>query len=90
MRTSLSSASAAMTPLGTVTTTRATVPARDIIDWSKFNPTCAAAAAEIFRPKLESVFAQIVALRAGKPTIFRTVNGYNDWLGGIDSASGDV
>jgi hypothetical protein len=58
------------------------------VDWSKFNPTCAAAAAEIFRPKLESVFAQIVALRAGKPTIFRTVNGYNDWLGGIDSASG--
>lgn len=61
---------------------------RDIIDWSKFNPTCAAAAAEIFRPKLESVFTQIVALRAGKPTIFRTINGYNDWLGGIDSANG--
>lgn len=63
-------------------------PTGDIIDWSKFNPTCAAAAAEVFRPKLESVFAQIVALRAGKPTIFRTINGYNDWIGGIDSASG--
>jgi lysophospholipase L1-like esterase len=60
------------------------------IDWSKFNPTCAAAAAEIFRPKLESVFAQIVALRAGKPTIFRTITPYNDWLGGIDSANGSV
>ncbi len=58
--------------------------------WSKFNPTCAAAAAEIFRPKLESVFSQIVALRAGKPTIFRTINGYNDWLGGIDQDSGSV
>gem|GEM_PF-1035070 len=60
----------------------------DSIDWSKFTPTCTAAAAENFRPKLESVFAQIVALRAGKPTIFRTINGYNDWLGGTDTATG--
>ena len=59
-------------------------------DWSKFNPTCAVAAAEIFRPKLESVFAQIVALRAGKPTIFRTINGYNDWIGGADFETGVV
>jgi lysophospholipase L1-like esterase len=58
--------------------------------WSKYNATCAAAAAEIFRPKLESVFAQIVALRAGKPTIFRTITPYNDWLGGIDGESGVV
>ena len=50
-------------------------------DWSKFNSTCAAAAAEIFRPKFESVYAQIVALRAGKPTLFRTINRYNDWIG---------
>jgi len=50
-------------------------------DWSKYNATCAAAAAEVFRPKFESVFAQIVALRAGKPTIFRTINAYNFWNG---------
>jgi CubicO group peptidase (beta-lactamase class C family) len=56
--------------------------------WSKYNATCVAAAAEIFRPKLESVFAQIVALRAGKPTIFRTITPYNDWLGGVDGESG--
>ena len=49
-------------------------PTNDYPDWSKFNPTCAAAAAELFRPRFESVFAQIVALRAGKPTIFRTTN----------------
>jgi hypothetical protein len=49
-------------------------------DWSKFNTTCAAAAAEIFRPKFEGVYAQIVALRAGKPTIFRTINVYNEWI----------
>jgi lysophospholipase L1-like esterase len=59
-------------------------------DWSKYNASCAAAAAEIFRPKLESVFAQIVALRAGKPTIFRTITPYNDWIGGVDGESGVV
>jgi len=56
-------------------------PTGNDVDWSKFNATCAAAAAEIFRPKLESVYAQIVALRAGKPTLFRTINVYNDWIG---------
>jgi len=56
-------------------------PTSDNPDWSKFNATCAAAAAEIFHPKFESVFSQIVALRAGKPTIFRTINRYNDWIG---------
>jgi len=55
-------------------------------DWSKYNSTCAAAAAEIFRPKFESVYAQIVALREGKPTIFRTINRYNDWIGWIGEA----
>ena len=55
-------------------------------DWSKYNTTCAAAAAEIFRPKFESVYAQIVALREGKPTIFRTINRYNDWIGWIGEA----
>jgi lysophospholipase L1-like esterase len=55
-------------------------------DWSEYNTTCAAAAAEIFRPKFESVYAQIVALREGKPTIFRTINRYNDWIGWIGEA----
>jgi lysophospholipase L1-like esterase len=56
-------------------------PNGDKPDWSKYNATCAAAAAEVFRPKFESVYAQIVALREGKPTIFRTINRYNDWIG---------
>jgi lysophospholipase L1-like esterase len=50
-------------------------------DWSKFDATCATAAAEIFRPKFESLYAQIVAMRVGKPTIFLTINRYNDWIG---------
>lgn len=56
-------------------------PTGDIPEWSKFDATCAAAAAEIFRPKFESLFAQIVTLRNGKPAIFRTINRYNDWIG---------
>lgn len=56
-------------------------PTGAIPDWTMFNATCAAAAAEMLRPKLESVFAQIVALRAGKPTIFLTTNTCNDWIG---------
>jgi lysophospholipase L1-like esterase len=56
-------------------------PTGDNPDWSKFDATCAAEAAEIFRPKFERLYAQIVDLRAGKPTIFLTVNRYNDWIG---------
>lgn len=56
-------------------------PNSDNPDWSKYTATCASEAAEMFRPKFESVFAQIVAMRAGKPTIFRTINRYNDWIG---------
>jgi lysophospholipase L1-like esterase len=61
-------------------------PNGDKPDWSKYNATCAAAAAEVFRPKFEKVYAQIVALREGKPTIFRTINRYNDWIGWTDGA----
>ena len=50
-------------------------------DWSKYNEACAVASAERFRLKYESMFSQIVALRQGKPTIFHTINRYNDWLG---------
>ncbi len=56
-------------------------PNGDNPDWSKYNATCATASAELFRPKFESVYSQIVALRGGKPTIFRTINRYNDWIG---------
>ncbi len=56
-------------------------PIRYTPDWSKYNATCAAGSADLFRTKYESVFSQIVALRQGKPTMFRTINRYNDWLG---------
>ncbi|HET9907394.1 MAG TPA: GDSL-type esterase/lipase family protein [Anaerolineales bacterium] len=56
-------------------------PNGDNPDWSKYNAECAIASAELFQPKFESVYSQIVALRDGKPTIFRTINRYNDWNG---------
>lgn len=56
-------------------------PGGDNPDWSKFDAECAVASAELFRPKFESVYSQIVALRGGKPTIFRTINRYDDWIG---------
>ena len=56
-------------------------PNGDNPDWSKYNAECAIASAELFRSKFESVYSQIVELRGGKPTIFRTINRYNDWNG---------
>lgn len=56
-------------------------PNGDNPDWSKYNAKCAVASAELFRPKYESVYSQIAALRVGKLTIFRTINRYNDWIG---------
>lgn len=50
-------------------------------DWLKYDITCATATAEMFRPKFESAYSQIVSLRGGKPTIFRTINVYNEWIG---------
>jgi hypothetical protein len=56
-------------------------PNGDNPDWSKYNAECAAASAELFRPKYENLYSQIADLRDGKPTILRTINRYNDWNG---------
>jgi hypothetical protein len=52
-------------------------------DWSEVDQpqACAAASAEEYRPQFEALFSQIAALRDGKPTILRTINRYNDWIG---------
>lgn len=50
-------------------------------DWSKYTDKCIAAEVKRFTPIYESVYSKIAALRAGKPTILRTVNRYNDWNG---------
>jgi lysophospholipase L1-like esterase len=50
-------------------------------DWSKVNARCAKTAAETSRPQFDQLFSRLVDLRAGKPTIFLTVNKYSDWIG---------
>src|SRR6478672_8443168 len=49
--------------------------------WAKYDDACIAHEVERFRPSYEEVFSRIAALRAGKPTILRTINRYNDWIG---------
>lgn len=39
------------------------------------------ASAKEYRPQFESLFADIAAMRRGEPTILRTINRYNDWIG---------
>ena len=56
-------------------------PADQPMDWSTITDECIAAEVERFTPKYEAVFASIAALRAGKPTILRAINRYNDWIG---------
>ena len=59
------------------------------LDWSKFTAKCLAESVEAIRPQVESIYATIVDLRAGKPTVFRTINRSNDWIGD-DSVSPDA
>jgi lysophospholipase L1-like esterase len=53
----------------------------DDVDWSMYTDACIAAEVARFTPKYENVYAAIAALRAGKPTILRTIDRYNDWTG---------
>lgn len=50
-------------------------------DWSKFTDKCIAAEVARFTPKYEAVYERVANLRAGKPTILRTIDRYNDWNG---------
>ena len=56
-------------------------PADETIDWTAFTDECIAAEVERFTPKYLEVFSTIAALRGDKPTILRTINRYNDWIG---------
>ena len=53
----------------------------DSPDWSKFTEDCIATEVKRFSPVYQQVFERIAELRAGKPTILRTINRYNDWNG---------
>jgi lysophospholipase L1-like esterase len=56
-------------------------PYSEFPDWSKFTDECIATEVARFSPGYAAVFKRIAALRAGKPTVLRTIDGYNDWIG---------
>lgn len=58
----------------------------DSPDWSAMTDECAVRSAEQARPRYEELFATIGELRAGKPTLLRTINRYNDWIGWSDAS----
>ncbi len=62
--------------------------ANDLPVWAAITQECADRSAEEHRPQYESLFAQIAALRAGQPTVLRTINRYNDWIGWTDGNLG--
>jgi lysophospholipase L1-like esterase len=50
-------------------------------DWSKVTRRCAASSAAEYRPQYDELYATIAAWRAGRPTLLRTIDKYNDWNG---------
>ncbi len=52
-----------------------------IKDWSKVDQACATASVKTYRPMYDELFATVAGWRTGKPTILRTINRYNDWVG---------
>jgi lysophospholipase L1-like esterase len=59
-----------------------TLDANDMPDWSKLDRACAVASAATYRPQYQKLFSTVAGWRQGKPTILRTINRYNDWIGG--------
>jgi hypothetical protein len=45
---------------------------------------CSIRSAQKFRPLYDQLYSQIASWRQGKPTILRTINRYNDWIGSKD------
>lgn len=56
-------------------------PFSETPDWSKFTDECLATEIDRFAPLYRETYERIAALREGKPTILRTINRYNDWIG---------
>lgn len=53
----------------------------ELVPWDRYSAECIATEVERFRPAFDALFERIVELRAGQPTILRTINRYNDWIG---------
>jgi hypothetical protein len=53
----------------------------NVPDWSAMTRECATRSAQQFAPLYDRLYAQVAAWRQGKPTILRTINRYNDFIG---------
>jgi lysophospholipase L1-like esterase len=53
----------------------------DLPQWAAMDRACAVQSAKRARILYDRLYSRIAALRKGKPTIFRTINRYNDWIG---------
>ncbi len=51
-------------------------------DWSKLDEQCARRTTERYRPQYDRLYSTIASWRRDKPTILRTIDKYNDWIGG--------
>lgn len=58
-----------------------TLDANLIPDWTLMTPTCAQGSAARSRPQYEQLFTRVAGWRAGRPTLLRTINRYDDWRG---------
>ena len=54
-------------------------------DWSKVTARCAADSAAEYRPQYDEMFTTVASWRDGQPTIMRTIDKYNDWIGWEDA-----
>ena len=50
-------------------------------DWSKLDEVCARRTTEHYRASYDTLYSTIAAWRGDKPTILRTIDKYNDWIG---------
>jgi lysophospholipase L1-like esterase len=53
--------------------------------WAAMNRACAVRSSKKGRSLYDRLYSRITALRQGKPTILRTINRYNDWIGSHDA-----
>jgi lysophospholipase L1-like esterase len=54
-------------------------------NWSAMTVQCAEDSAHAARAEYEQLFSTIADMRSGKPTLLRTINRYNDWIGWSDA-----
>jgi lysophospholipase L1-like esterase len=50
-------------------------------DWSKLDAQCARRTTALYRPQYDKLYSTIASWRGDKPTILRTIDKYNDWIG---------